>query len=311
MKYIFSVLLILLSFFCGTSAAAFSEPDSLMAARGDSLGAEKKVQLNAPREADTTQSIPWHQMITRIPEDYSSFFKTTFSSKALPVVAGLAALTGLLMTVDEPLGSWSHSLVHKSEGYNRFSRLMVEFGDGRYHFLFAGALSLYGISAGDSRALSTASNIAEGIIASGIVVQVLKRITGRQSPEASGNDAGEWRLLPNPQKYQRNQPKYYAFPSGHITTASLTVTVLANNYPEIKWIRPVGYALVGGLGIGLMSKGMHWISDLPLGILLGYTFGNIVAPEKRSSPGEATKGGLSVLPLFSPDSYSLMFAYRF
>lgn len=267
MKYTLYVLLILLFSFCGVNRAAFSEPDSIMAAGGDSLKAVEPVQTDSPRQSDTSQAMAWHQMITRIPEDYNTFFKASFSSRALPVVAGLAALTGLLMTVDEPLGSWSHSLDHKSANYSNFSRLMVEFGDGKYHFLFAGALSIYGISAGDSRALTTASNIAEGVIASGIMVQILKRITGRQSPEASENDAGEWRVFPNPAKYQRNQPKYYAFPSGHITTASLTVTVLANNYPEIKWIRPVGYALIGGLGLGLMSKGMHWISDLPLGIL--------------------------------------------
>ncbi|MGE5431544.1 MAG: phosphatase PAP2 family protein [Syntrophomonadaceae bacterium] len=271
-------------------------------------------QLNSVASVDSSQAMPWHQMITRIPEDYYSFFKTSFTSRSLPVLAGIAALTGVLMVVDEPLGSWSHSLVHRSANYSGFSRVMVETGDGRYHFIFSGALAIYGISAGDSRALKTASNLAEGIIASGILVQLLKRLTGRQSPEASQNDSGEWRLLPNPSKYQKNQPKYYAFPSGHITTASLTVTVLANSYPEIKWIRPVGYALVGGLGLGLMSRGMHWVSDLPLGILLGYAFGNIVAPEKAiagSSQKDPSKGGLSVIPLYSPSSYSLALIYSF
>lgn len=312
------VLIILLYISNNTDARSARDADSLSAA-GDSLLAAREDSLNSgvsvlkPAAPDSTESMPWHQMFTRIPEDYYQFFKTSFSSRALGAAAGLAAVTGALMLIDKPFGTWSHTLFHKSDGYSRFSGFMVETGDGKYHFLLAGALGLYGLSAGDQRALRTASNLAEGIIVSGIVVQLLKRITGRQSPEASSLDPGEWRLFPNPSKYQKNQPKYYAFPSGHITTASLTVTVLANNYPEIKWIRPVGYALVGGLGMGLMAKGMHWISDLPLGMLLGYTFGNIVAPDKgnNGSTEGSGKRGISVVPLYSPTSYSLAIVYSF
>jgi len=300
------------SIYAGTPA----EPDSLLAsaAAEDSSGLKQPV-FKTTGQQDSLEALPWHQMITRIPEDYYSFFTTSFSSKALPVIAGIAAITGSIMIVDKPLGAWSHSLIHKSGTYNGFSGFMVETGNGKYHFLLAGALFLYGFSFGDSRALKTASNLAEGILVSGIMVQLLKRITGRGSPEASSNRSGEWRLFPNPSKYQKNQPKYYAFPSGHITTASLTVTVLANNYPEAKWIRPVGYALVGGMGLGLMSREMHWISDLPLGMLLGYAFGNIVSPamgtpedKKSSSPA---KGRLSILPSYSPSSCSISLVYSF
>lgn len=292
---------------CTDSLSVFA--DSLVSAREDSL-AEIVFQADIH---DTTEAMHWHQMFTRIPEDYYQFFKTSFSSSALTTAAGLAALTGIFMIIDKPVGTWSHSLVHKSAGYSRLAGFMVETGDGKYHFLLAGALSLYGLSAGDTRALRTASNLAEGILVSGIAVQLLKRITGRQSPEASSFDPGEWRLFPNPLKYQKNQPKYYAFPSGHIATATLTVTVLANSYPEIKWIRPVGYALIGGLGLGLMSKGMHWISDLPLGMLLGYTFGNIVAPDMGvyGSSKDPRKSGISVVPFYSPSLCSLTLVYSF
>lgn len=317
MNKIFSAFFTLLIFLSNIYAGNFyelksGEPDSLIAAREDSI--TFKVPLAEAGLRDSAEVMPWHQMITRLPEDYYSFFEKSFSSSAFPVIAGLAAATGILMIADEPLGSWSHSMFHRSDNYNHLSDIMVKTGDGRYHFLLAGALSLYGLSAGDERALKTASNLAEGILASGIMVQVLKRITGRQSPEVSSNDAGEWRLFPNPSKYQKNQPKYYAFPSGHITTATLTFTVLANNYPECKWIRPVGYAVLSGLGLGLMSKGMHWVSDYPLGVLIGYTFGNIVAPEKKAvkdEEGRTKKGGLSVIPFYSPSFSSVSLLYSF
>ncbi|HEX2865777.1 MAG TPA: phosphatase PAP2 family protein [Ignavibacteriales bacterium] len=317
MNKIYSVLFTLLIFLSDIHAGNLTalksvEPDSLIAAREDSI--TFKVPLAEGGLRDSAEITPWHQMVTRLPEDYYSFFKKSFSTSALPIIAGLAAATGALMIADEPLGSWSHSMVNRSDNYNHLSDIMVKTGDGRYHFLLAGALSLYGLSAGDERALKTAGNLAEGILASGIMVQVLKRITGRQSPEVSSNDAGEWRLFPNPSKYQKNQPRYYAFPSGHITTAALTFTVLANNYPEYKWIRPAGYIVLGGLGLGLMSKGMHWASDFPLGVLIGYTFGNIVAPENgevKGEKGRENKGGFSVLPFYSPSYSSVSLLYSF
>ena len=56
-----------------------------------------------------------------------------------------------------------------------------------------------------------------------------------------------------------------------------TLTVLAENYPQERWIKPVGYTLVGALGVGLVAKGMHWYSDLPMGVAIGYLFGRIAA----------------------------------
>lgn len=306
--YVFITFLIL----CGNiTAGILPEPDSLLALSDTSRFMQTAVK---PDTLFNAEKVAWHQMITRIPEDYYSFFKTSFSSKAVPVIAGFAALTGTLMLVDKPLSKWAHSMDERSGTYNTISGYMVHTGDGKYHFLLAGAFAVYGLSANDQRAVVTASSIAEGVLASGIMVQILKRITGRESPETSPEAPGQWRLFPNPKKYQKNQPKYYAFPSGHITTASLTVTVLANSYPEAKWIRPLGYALIGGLGLGLMSKNMHWISDLPLGILLGYTFGNIIAPEKKdtgSSNSPASEGRLSLVPFYAPSSYSLALVYTF
>jgi hypothetical protein len=56
-----------------------------------------------------------------------------------------------------------------------------------------------------------------------------------------------------------------------------TVTVITENYPEVHWIKPIGYTLVGLVGISLVNVGYHWYSDLPLGIGLGYLFGKIAA----------------------------------
>ena len=56
-----------------------------------------------------------------------------------------------------------------------------------------------------------------------------------------------------------------------------TLTVIAENYPEQKWIRWVGYPMLGALTIGMVAQGIHWWSDYPLSIALGYSFGMLLA----------------------------------
>ena len=46
-------------------------------------------------------------------------------------------------------------------------------------------------------------------------------------------------------------------------------------YPEKKWIKPVGYSLIGLTGFAMMNNKVHWAGDYPLAIALGYVAGCI------------------------------------
>jgi hypothetical protein len=75
------------------------------------------------------------------------------------------------------------------------------------------------------------------------------------------------------------------------------VTVVSENYPEVLWIRPVGYALVGLVGISLVNRGYHWYSDLPLGITIGYAFGMIAShPERDDVSAASNSPSLVITP---------------
>jgi len=140
-----------------------------------------------------------------------------------------------------------------------------------------------GLINNDYRAMNTASEIGEVIISSGITVQIIKRITGRQSPSAaiaSGNPGGHWTPFPSFAAYQSNTPEYDAIPSGHLTTLMATVTIIATNYPEIKWIKPVGYSLMAVMGFQMMSTRVHWASDYPIALLIGYAMGKKAASRR-------------------------------
>jgi hypothetical protein len=95
-----------------------------------------------------------------------------------------------------------------------------------------------------------------------------------------------------------------------------TVTVISENYPEVQWIRPLGYGIVGLTGVSLVNKGWHWYSDFPLAIAMGYTFGRIAAhhDDDASGPGAVPGSGttsLKVLPNISPEGTGVMFALTF
>ncbi|MEP7219905.1 MAG: phosphatase PAP2 family protein, partial [Bacteroidota bacterium] len=119
------------------------------------------------------------------------------------------------------------------------------------------------------------------------VVQFLKHTTGRESPFCATTPTGRWALLPNQIEYAKHVPHYDAFPSGHIATALATLTVISENYPDQQWIKYIGYPVVGAVGVALVATSIHWWSDLPLGIALGYHFGKIVSSHGRSPAKEA------------------------
>lgn len=156
-------------------------------------------------------------------------------------------------------------------------------GDGELHIGLAGGFLLYGAVADDNRALQTSSEIAEAYIASGIVVRVIKYATGRESPYVSTRRGGRWVPFPNPADTFSHANHYDAFPSGHMTSAMAVFTVIAENYgDDYFWIRPVGYAMITGLGFQMMNNGVHWASDYPLALFMGYTFGHIAARKGRT-----------------------------
>jgi membrane-associated phospholipid phosphatase len=257
----------------------------------------------------------WHSMFSQIPDDFARFGNLTVSSQSIPTIASLGLLTISLMATDRQSYRSTRHTYRESEAFHEFSDYAVALGDGRLHAGIAAAFAGYGLIAGDSRALRTASQTVEAFLATGLTVQLLKHITGRESPICATRNYGRWKFFPHPSTYEKNQASYYAYPSGHISTAMATLTVIAENYPHQTWIKPVGYTMIGALGVGLVAKGMHWYSDLPLGLALGYIFGKTAANPEGSEISEISNDGgvkVSVTPSFDAQGGSgVRFAVNF
>jgi membrane-associated phospholipid phosphatase len=240
-------------------------------------------------------------MFTQVPNDWMRSAGLSMKSESVPAIAGVGVLTYSLLRTDKQTWRGTRRLYRSSPAFSDVSNYAVALGDGRLHLGIATAFAGYGWLWDDPKALRVASQTVETFLATGVTVQLLKRVTGRESPAAATSHAtGRWKFFPHPSLYDKHPPSYYAFPSGHISTSMATLTVIAENYPQEHWIKPVGYTLVGALGVGLVAKGMHWYSDLPVGIALGYLFGKVAAnpsiPDLVKSANE--KGvDISVTPL--------------
>jgi hypothetical protein len=140
---------------------------------------------------------------------------------------------------------------------------------------------IYGLIKKDNRALRTASQLTEGLVSVGIWVQLLKHISGRSTAQVNNNQ-DKWRWFPSPRLYSKAVPHYDAFPSGHLAIAMTTVTIISSNYPEKKWIKPLGYSLMGLCGFQMINNGVHWAGDYPLAILMGYGFGKLISSRGKT-----------------------------
>lgn len=243
--------------------------------------------------------------ITNLPKDGWEIVKSPFQKNNLKSLGLVAASTGVLLLIDQPVIDGVRKFsdnIHLSGdgGYNDLVKVRIgstdikiirgpknlntaiyQFGQGFPSLLLGGGLYVYGKIKNDYRSLSTASQLAETFILMGAGTQIIKRITGRQSPYVATVNGGKWQPLPSFSNYQKNTPNYDAFPSGHLATVMSTVTVLAENYPDKKYIKPIGYTMIGLVGYSMLNNKVHWISDYPLALALGYVSAKQVAKRNR------------------------------
>jgi hypothetical protein len=247
----------------------------------------------------------YFSFLTRLPKEAAGIGTATLQRKSIKPLLLIAGTTALLMLNDESISqgvtSFSNTIHLSPEESNKdilsikigntstsllkapqnINTALYQFGQGFPSLLIGAGLFTYGKIHHNYRAISTASQLTETFILMGVGTQLLKRITGRQSPSETTDLDGSWHAFPSFKNFQNHTPAFDAFPSGHLATLMSTVTVLADNYPEVKWIRPVGYSVIGLVGYSMINNRVHWASDYPLALALGYLCAKQVVKNNR------------------------------
>lgn len=237
-------------------------------------------------------------ILTKIPKDIGSTFQDIGKNENLIGLGTATALTLIIIPQDQKLLDESRIIGEKIglkdvARYNSFGPFnnippnitsgIYLIGNGSTPIMLSVGFATYGLIKNDYRSLNTATGLMESLAVSGIFSQTIKRISGRQSPEPAikeGNPGGNWNPFPSFKAFATHTPNYDAFPSGHLMTATAALYVITGNYPEIKWIKPVGLTLIGVLGFEMVQANVHWYSDYPIAIFMGYIIGKNIANNK-------------------------------
>lgn len=247
--------------------------------------------------------------ISHVPSNMWQIAKAPFQRKNWIRLSVVAATTTLLILKDQDITKWVRQ---SSDGIGlrpetnfkvafkvgdtkilkvpqNINTTLYQLGEGGTSMMLAGGLWIYGKINKDWRAINTANDLAETFVTMGLTTQLLKRVTGRESPFMATAEGGRWTAFPALAAYQNNTSAYDAFPSGHLATLMATVTVLSSNYPEKKWIKPVGYTLMFFSGWAMMNTEVHWAGDYPLAIAVGYLSGKITTWRHKAKNKQFTK----------------------
>ena len=243
--------------------------------------------------------------LTHIPKDGAGYVKQSFQKKNLYKVGIVAASTALLIIFDQRITDGVQKFgrqngISGAESYNNILTVKLfgkptvlgkwplnintafyDLGQGSSVVYMAAGFFILGKIKHDNLALQTASQLIESFLALGAGTQILKYSTGRENPTDISTPGGRWRPFPSLASFQNNKPKYDAFPSGHLATFVSAVTIISTNYPNKKWIAPVGYTIAGLLGCAMLNNGVHWAGDYPLGFALGYGYGKFIAKKSH------------------------------
>ncbi len=273
----------------------------------------KELALQVYRVADTTLFYPRPKpaaFITQIPKTFAGAARISFKKESIQPWAIVAGSTAVLLLMDQGIADKVQQAsrfigLDNTRSYKKgisfhigsqnfdvyeppgnLNTAIYSMGEGLPPLLLSAGLWSFGAIKHDNRAMSTASQIVQATLATGLMTQFLKRTTGRESPFRATQAGGRWRPFPNPSVYQNHVPEYDAFPSGHMGTLASTFVVLTENYPEKRWIRPVGIAVMSLVGLSMVNNGVHWTSDYPLAIGMGYAFGKATVKLNRFVKGE-------------------------
>lgn len=182
----------------------------------------------------------------------------------------------LMLFVDRPVIRWlttefkeNYALYFIIERVEPFISIIA---DG---FTLIGiAIILYVIGKYTSKHLETASRpLFWSLIASGVLVHVVKHLFGRGRPK---HDAGF--LGPT------LKGGYESFPSGHATAAFCFAHVLSHYYPKYRFLF-YGFAVV--VGLERIEDAHHFPSDILGGAILGIVVGKWFIHKIDQSGGEA------------------------
>jgi membrane-associated phospholipid phosphatase len=201
---------------------------------------------------------------------------STSSSPTPYILAGGTALTLLLFAHDQSISDELVAWKMRNAFVKDASPIITHGGDFVLATgVFAG-LGVIGYLADDESAMELGKAGLVGVASSGLAVQVLKRLFGRERPEDATRSGGAWHG-------PALSPSFDSFPSGHSTVAFSVATVFTDMNDDSPWVGYVAYPLAAVTALSRITEKKHWASDVIAGALIGTYVTKIALTVVRSS----------------------------
>jgi membrane-associated phospholipid phosphatase len=206
-----------------------------------------------------------------------------FSTKQWLMTGASIGIIASLILVDNDIDNWARVQKQKYKWINRSSPVVTKFGGnwGVYTVIATGVLSA---TCKNKKGVQTSLLATQAMITSGVWVNLIKILTGRERPMADytfsksegGNWYGPFAMYDQDLAIRKPVSAFDAFPSGHTATAFSIATVFASQYKDIKAIPVICYSAATLVGISRLIEHEHWTSDVFVGGLFGYVCGKQV-----------------------------------
>tara|TARA_B100000686_G_scaffold283255_1_gene306114 strand:+ start:31 stop:1017 length:987 start_codon:yes stop_codon:yes gene_type:complete len=244
---------------------------------------EKKDHLNSninelkPVDSRSNTPIPRKQEKLRDPQNKMKldrdYFKGIFSDIAYTAsspliwnrsdwitVGWVAGGTGMFIVLDEEINSAFKN--NRSSYTESLLDIFKPFGDGVFTVPALAAFYIFGHFNENEKAKRTTLIATESFLITSLYTTALKYSFGRHRPRTGDSSTSFDGFTTN--------RDHNSFPSGHTSTAFAIATVVANEYEEIPYIKPISYGIATLTGFSRVNDEAHWASDVFIGAALGY-----------------------------------------
>jgi len=223
--------------------------------------------------------------------------------KAALLFGTVLAGTGILIANDEGIYENFKSYQSRHSWVDTVSPKITLLGDWGVDCGIAGLFLLGGVVFKDQKAKDTGLMALETLLHTGILVQIVKHLAGRQRPWVE-NGVDYWY---GPAAFFKRYTqgffsRYDSFFSGHTVSAWGLATVIAENYKNHFWVPLTCYGLATLVGLSRLTEDDHWLSDVFVGAIVGYAVGKMVVRNQNRR--------LQLLPAVTPGGMELSLSYE-
>jgi len=219
------------------------------------------------------------------------------------IMAGIVlTMTGAAFSVDNKIRTDVSKIQSKS--FDDITYYGEKFGRPVYASILSGLLYTTGYFISDDYIKETGQILAETMICTGLLTQLLKITLGRARPFTGSPNTD---IDPFEFEFESEDN---SLPSGHTSIAFSIATVLSQriNNPYVSFAL---YSMASLTAYQRIYSDDHWLSDTILGAALGTFIGlKIVKLHENNSP-EEQRFSLNVFPQINPRSYGVGFALQF